>query len=223
MLSAGSAVRSKQFAQFSPVWKISTDKNCHLSMDNYFNTLHLYFINFMKLLSFHPSSLPRSLNKFPEKALPFIVSIGSHSLVLTANLASMHFCYLLQITDKQDRSKDRPMWQLSCYQLLGIVWSINHYPEFKHAVFYPPSCPCHTVHQILNWIHKYYGSHNSLVEVQENDISYSPLVPGFSHSDMEGTGFGQVCFVLNKSMLSIPSYVLLYGPRHISETCFMIS
>lgn len=131
----------------------------------------------MKFLSFHPSSLPRFLNKVPEKALPFIVLIGSHSLVLTANLISMHFCYLLQITDKQDGSKDRPMWQLSCYQLLGIVWSINHYTLSKHPVFYPPSCPCHTVHQIFNWIRKYYGSHDSLAEVQENDSATLLLSP----------------------------------------------
>lgn len=128
MLYAGSAMRSNQFAQFSPVWKIFMDRNCSTSMDNYFKTLHLYLISFMKFLSFHPSSLSKSLNKVPEKALPFTVLTDSYIFVLTAKLTSMHFCHLLQITDKQDRSKDSPMWQLTCYQLLGRVWSINHYP-----------------------------------------------------------------------------------------------
>lgn len=189
-------------------------------MDNYFNTLHFYLINFMKFLSFHPSSLPRFLNKVPEKALPFIVLIGSHSLVLTANLISMHFCYLLQITDKQDGSKDRPMWQLSCYQLLGIVWSINHYTlsssiqSFTHLVV----LAIQSIKSLTEYI-SIMGVMIVLLKFRRMTqlLSSCPQFQSFWH------GRYWICFTLNKSMLTVPNYVLLYGPRHISETCFMTS
>lgn len=124
-------------------------------MDKYSYTLHLSLLNFMKFFSFHPSSLSRSLNM---AALPSATLTGSHSLVSTVNLTSMHSVIfsrlLIRILIKMGL---RTLWH-STFPTFG--WGTIHLPllsEPNHpsSLFFtylavPPYRPQHL--KLKTWI-----------------------------------------------------------------------